>query len=59
MRYAIDSTRLQNELGWRPETQFAVGMKKTIEWYLANKGWWQDIINGEYQKYYEKMYWKM
>lgn len=59
MRYAIDSTKLQKELGWRPETQFAVGMKKTIEWYLANKGWWQDIINGEYQKYYEKMYGKM
>ena len=47
MRYAIDSTKLQNELGWRPETQFAIGIKKTIEWYLANKSWWQDIINGE------------
>ncbi len=47
MRYSFDSTKLQNELGWRPETQFAVGMKKTIEWYLANKSWWQDIINGK------------
>ena len=47
MRYAIDSTKLQNELGWRPKTQFVIGMKKTIEWYLANKSWWQDIINGE------------
>lgn len=47
MRYAIDSTKLQNELGWRPETQFVIGIKKTIEWYLANKSWWQDIINGE------------
>ena len=56
MRYAIDPTKIHNELGWLPETKFADGIKKTIKWYLENKKWWQDIISGEYQKYYEKMY---
>lgn len=55
-RYAIDPTKIHNELGWLPETKFADGIKRTIEWYLANKKWWQDIISGDYQKYYEKMY---
>ena len=56
MRYAIDPTKIHNELGWLPETKFTDGIKKTIKWYLENKKWWQDIISGEYQKYYEKMY---
>ena len=56
MRYAIDPTKIHNELGWLPETKFADGIKKTIKWYLENQKWWQDIINGEYQNYYEKMY---
>lgn len=56
MRYAIDPTKIHNELGWLPKTKFADGIKKTIKWYLANRSWWQDIINGEYQNYYEKMY---
>lgn len=56
MRYAIDPTKIHNELGWLPETKFADGIKKTIKWYLENRKWWQDIINGEYQNYYEKMY---
>ena len=56
MRYAIDPTKSHNELGWLPETKFTDGIKKTIKWYLENKKWWQDIISGEYQKYYEKMY---
>ena len=56
MRYVIDPTKIHNELGWLPGTKFADGIKKTIKWYLANRGWWQDIINGEYQKYYDKMY---
>ena len=56
MRYAIDPTKIHNELGWLPETKFADGIKKTIKWYLENQKWWKDIINGEYQKYYEKMY---
>ena len=55
-RYAIDSTKIHNELGWLPQTKFEDGIAKTIKWYLANKDWWQEIISGEYQKYYEKMY---
>ena len=56
MRYAIDPTKIHNELGWLPETKFADGIKKTIQWYLDNQKWWKDIISGEYQDYYEKMY---
>jgi len=55
-RYAIDPTKIHNELGWLPETKFADGIKKTIKWYLENQDWWENIVNGEYQKYYEKMY---
>ena len=46
----------QRELGWLPETKFEDGIKKTIQWYLDNKEWWETIISGEYQNYYEKMY---
>ena len=56
MRYAIDPTKIHKELGWLPETKFEDGIKKTIQWYLDNKEWWQTIISGEYQNYYEKMY---
>ena len=56
MRYAIDPTKIHSELGWLPETKFADGIKKTIKWYLDNKPWWENIISGEYQKYYAKMY---
>ena len=56
MRYAIDPTKVHNELGWLPETKFADGIKKTIDWYLNNREWWETIISGEYQNYYEKMY---
>ncbi len=56
MRYAIDPSKIHAELGWLPETMFADGIKKTIRWYLDNKEWWQTIISGEYQNYYEKMY---
>ncbi len=55
MRYAIDPTKIHNELGWLPETKFADGIKKTIQWYLDNRYWWENIISGEYQNYYEKM----
>jgi dTDP-glucose 4,6-dehydratase len=55
-RYAIDPTKIHNELGWFPETKFADGIVKTIKWYLDNESWWQPIISGEYQNYYEKMY---
>ena len=56
MRYAIDPSKIHNELGWLPETKFEDGIKKTIQWYLDNKEWWETIISGEYQNYYEKMY---
>ena len=56
MRYAIDPTKIHSELGWLPETKFEDGIKKTIKWYLENKEWWETIISGEYQNYYEKMY---
>ena len=56
MRYAIDPTKIHEELGWLPETKFADGIKKTIQWYLDNRDWWEEIISGEYQNYYEKMY---
>ena len=56
LRYAIDPTKIHNELGWLPETKFADGIKKTIAWYLENRTWWEEIISGEYQNYYEKMY---
>ena len=56
MRYAIDPTKIRTELGWEPTTRFAEGIKRTIKWYLENRQWWENIISGEYQKYYEKMY---
>ncbi len=56
MRYAIDSAKIYNELGWIPETKFAEGIRKTIDWYLNNSEWWETIISGDYQNYYEKMY---
>ena len=55
-RYAIDPTKIHNELGWLPDTKFADGIEKTIDWYLSHKDWWEEIISGEYQNYYEKMY---
>ncbi len=56
MRYAIDPTKIHTELGWLPETKFQDGLKKTIEWYLTNRDWWEEIVSGEYQNYYQKMY---
>ena len=56
LRYAIDPTKISTELGWLPETKFHDGIKKTIEWYLDNRDWWEDIVSGDYQKYYERMY---
>lgn len=57
-RYAIDPTKIHNELGWLPETKFEDGIAKTITWYLEHRAWWENIISGEYQNYYEKMYGK-
>lgn len=56
MRYAIDPTFIHDQLGWLPETRFEEGIQKTIRWYLDNKDWWEEIVSGEYQSYYEKMY---
>lgn len=55
-RYAIDPTKIHDELGWEPVTKFDDGIRKTVQWYLEHKDWWQHIINGDYQKYYEQMY---
>ena len=55
-RYAIDPTKIHNELGWLPETKFEDGIRKTIQWYLDNEDWWKRIVSGEYQQYYDKMY---
>jgi len=56
LRYAIDPTKIGEELGWAPETRFADGIKKTVQWYLDNRPWWEEIISGEYRSYYDKMY---
>ena len=56
MRYAIDPTKIHNELGWLPETRFADGIQKTIRWYLDHQEWWETILSGEYQNYYQQMY---
>lgn len=56
MRYAIDPAKIHSELGWLPKTKFQDGIKKTIQWYLDNKDWWQEIISGDYQNYYARMY---
>ena len=55
-RYAIDPTKITNALGWYPETKFEVGIVKTIEWYLNNQEWVEEVTSGDYQKYYERMY---
>ena len=57
-RYAIDPTFIHNELGWLPETKFENGIEQTIRWYMDNKPWWQNILSGEYQKTYERIYGK-
>ncbi len=56
LRYAIDSTKLQNELGWKPSLQFEEGIRLTVDWYLENQQWLDNVTSGNYQKYYEDMY---
>ena len=56
LRYAIDSRKLKEELGWEPSLQFEEGIEKTVRWYLANQEWMDDITSGEYEKYYREMY---
>ena len=55
-RYAIDSRKLQAELGWEPSLQFEEGIEKTVKWYLDNQEWMDNVTSGDYQQYYEKMY---
>ena len=56
LRYAIDSTKLQKELGWEPSLQFEEGIEKTVRWFLDNQDWMDHITSGDYQRYYEEMY---
>ncbi len=56
LRYAIDSSKLQEELGWKPSLQFEEGIEKTVDWYLANQEWMDNIISGDYEKYYKEQY---
>ena len=56
LRYAIDPTKITRELGWYPETKFENGIVKTIEWYLNNQSWVEEVTSGDYQHYYDKMY---
>ena len=58
MRYAIDATKLTNELGWKPSLQFEEGLSKTIDWYLNNTEWLQHVTSGNYQNYYDTQYHK-
>lgn len=56
MRYAIDPTKLETELGWKPMYNFNTGIRQTIQWYLDNEDWWKNILSGEYSQYFDKMY---
>ncbi|UVD88170.1 dTDP-glucose 4,6-dehydratase [Ornithobacterium rhinotracheale] len=56
LRYAIDATKLKDELGWQPSVTFEQGLSQTIDWYLNNQAWLENVVNGEYQEYYKKMY---
>ncbi len=56
LRYAIDASKLISETGWRPDVTFEVGLEKTVDWYLANTAWLNNVTSGEYLKYYNNMY---
>ena len=56
LRYAIDATKLQKELGWEPSLQFEEGLQKTIDWYFENEKWLDDVTSGDYRKYYDENY---
>jgi dTDP-glucose 4,6-dehydratase len=58
-RYALDSSKIRNELGWKPDASFEEGIDKTVDWYIANQKWWQKIKTGEYLEYYQKHYGKL
>jgi len=52
----MDISKMRDQFGWEPKVSFEDGIEKTIEWYLSNRKWWEEIINGKYMKYYERMY---
>lgn len=56
LRYAIDPTKIETELGWKPKYNFDTGIKQTIQWYLDNKAWWENILSGEYKNYFDHLY---
>src|SRR5690606_31371803 len=56
LRYAIDAEKLKRDLGWEPSLQFEEGLEKTVDWYLTNEDWLQDVTSGHYQQYYEAQY---
>jgi len=56
LRYAIDASKINKELGWNPSVTFEEGLSKTIDWYLENEEWMQNILSGEYEQYYKKQY---
>ena len=56
LRYAIDASKIRNELGWEPSVTFEEGLEKTIDWYLGNDAWLENVTSGKYQKYYKKQY---
>jgi dTDP-glucose 4,6-dehydratase len=56
LRYAIDATKIKNELGWTPSITFEEGLEKTVEWYLNNEAWLNNITSGNYKEYYEQQY---
>jgi dTDP-glucose 4,6-dehydratase len=55
-RYAVDTTKIQTELGWEAKTSFRDGLQKTVEWYKSNRSWWEEIKSGDYRSYYERNY---
>lgn len=58
LRYAIDSSKIKNELGWKPSLEFEEGLEKTVDWYLSNEEWMNNVTSGGYQKYYDEQYQK-
>lgn len=56
LRYAIDASKIERELGWRPQTMFDTGIQSTMQWYLNNEAWWRNVLDGSYRAYYDRMY---